>query len=51
MSDFPRPAVIVSKCLGFDHCRYNGEIVDDPFVRRLREFCDVVVFENEGDSP
>lgn len=38
MSDFPRPVVVVSKCLGFDHCRYNGEIVDDPFVRRLREF-------------
>jgi uncharacterized protein YbgA (DUF1722 family)/uncharacterized protein YbbK (DUF523 family) len=38
MSDFPRPIVVVSKCLGFDHCRYNGEIVDDPFVRRLREF-------------
>lgn len=38
MSDFPRPVVVVSKCLGFDHCRYNGEIVDDRFVRRLREF-------------
>jgi uncharacterized protein YbgA (DUF1722 family)/uncharacterized protein YbbK (DUF523 family) len=38
VSDFPRPVVVVSKCLGFDHCRYNGEIVDDPFVRRLREF-------------
>ena len=38
MNDFPKPAVVVSKCLGFDHCRYNGEIVDDPFVRRLREF-------------
>ena len=38
MSEFPRPIVVVSKCLGFDHCRYNGEIVDDPFVRRLREF-------------
>jgi uncharacterized protein YbgA (DUF1722 family)/uncharacterized protein YbbK (DUF523 family) len=38
MNDFPRPVVVVSKCLGFDHCRYNGEIVDDPFVRRLREF-------------
>jgi uncharacterized protein YbgA (DUF1722 family)/uncharacterized protein YbbK (DUF523 family) len=38
MSDFPRPVVVVSKCLGFEHCRYNGEIVDDRFVRRLREF-------------
>ena len=38
MNGSPRPLVVVSKCLGFDHCRYNGEIVDDPFVRRLREF-------------
>jgi uncharacterized protein YbgA (DUF1722 family)/uncharacterized protein YbbK (DUF523 family) len=38
VSDLTRPVVVVSKCLGFDHCRYNGEIVDDPFVRRLREF-------------
>jgi len=38
MSDARRPVVVVSKCLGFDHCRYNGEIVDDPFVRRLREY-------------
>jgi uncharacterized protein YbgA (DUF1722 family)/uncharacterized protein YbbK (DUF523 family) len=38
--DFPRPAIVVSKCLGFEYCRYNGEIVDDPFVRRLREFVD-----------
>ena len=37
MSSFPRPVVVVSKCLGFEHCRYNGEIIDDPFVRRLRE--------------
>jgi len=40
MSDTTRPIVVVSKCLGFEHCRYNGEIVDDPFVRRLREFVD-----------
>jgi uncharacterized protein YbgA (DUF1722 family)/uncharacterized protein YbbK (DUF523 family) len=38
MSTFTKPVIVVSKCLGFDHCRYNGEIVDDPFVRRLREF-------------
>lgn len=33
-----KPRVVVSKCLGFDHCRYNGEMVDDPFARRLGEF-------------
>lgn len=38
MNGSPCPAVVVSKCLGFEHCRYNGEMIDDPFVRRLREF-------------
>ncbi len=33
-----KPVVVVSKCLGFAHCRYNGEIIEDPFVRRLRDF-------------
>jgi len=42
MSAALRPVVVVSKCLGFDHCRYNGEIVDGPFVRRLREFVEFV---------
>lgn len=28
MSAFPTP-VVVSRRLGFDHCRYNGQIVPD----------------------
>jgi uncharacterized protein YbgA (DUF1722 family)/uncharacterized protein YbbK (DUF523 family) len=32
---FPKPRIVVSKCLGFDPCRYNGEIVCDKFVARL----------------
>jgi uncharacterized protein YbgA (DUF1722 family)/uncharacterized protein YbbK (DUF523 family) len=35
-----RPKVIVSKCLGFEHCRYNGEIIAAPFVQSLRSFVD-----------
>ncbi|RJP28389.1 MAG: DUF1722 domain-containing protein [Actinobacteria bacterium] len=30
-----KPIVIVSKCLGFEHCRWNGEIVNDEFVEGL----------------
>ncbi len=33
---FPRPVVVVSKCLGFAPCRYNGAIIADDFVRRLQ---------------
>jgi len=32
----PKPRVIISKCLGFDHCRYNGEIIPDGFIDKLR---------------
>jgi uncharacterized protein YbgA (DUF1722 family)/uncharacterized protein YbbK (DUF523 family) len=32
---FPKPRIVISKCIGFDPCRYNGEIVQDKFVPRL----------------
>ena len=30
-----KPRIVISKCIGFDPCRYNGEIVQDKFVTRL----------------
>jgi len=33
-----KPAVVVSACLGFRSCRYNGQTVPHPFVERLRAF-------------
>jgi len=35
MRDFPKPRIVISKCIGFDPCRYNGEIVRDAFVAQL----------------
>lgn len=35
-----RPQVVVSKCLGFAACRYNGQVIPDPFVEQLRPFVD-----------
>ncbi len=32
---FARPRVVVSCCLGFEACRYNGEFLDSPFIARL----------------
>jgi uncharacterized protein YbgA (DUF1722 family)/uncharacterized protein YbbK (DUF523 family) len=32
---FPNPKIVISRCIGFDPCRYNGEIVQDKFVARL----------------
>lgn len=31
-----RPVVLVSKCLGFDRCRYNGVTIPCPFVESLK---------------
>ena len=38
--DHTRPLIVVSKCLGFDHCRYNGATIEDRFIEKLGEFVD-----------
>jgi uncharacterized protein YbgA (DUF1722 family)/uncharacterized protein YbbK (DUF523 family) len=40
MREFVRPKVVISKCLEFDHCRYNGEMISSPIVAKLREYVD-----------
>lgn len=42
MTAFPKPKIVISKCLGFDPCRYNGEIVQDKFVARLEPHVEFV---------
>jgi len=39
---FERPRVVVSQCLGFEACRYNGEMLSDALVKRLEPFVDFV---------
>jgi uncharacterized protein YbgA (DUF1722 family)/uncharacterized protein YbbK (DUF523 family) len=36
MSAFAKPVVLVSKCLGFAVCRWNGVTISAPFVERLK---------------
>ena len=33
-----KPHVVVSRCLGFDACRYNGQSIPDKLVDKLREY-------------
>lgn len=40
MIQFPKPKVVVSKCLGFEACRWNGEIIRDEFTQKLAAFVD-----------
>jgi uncharacterized protein YbgA (DUF1722 family)/uncharacterized protein YbbK (DUF523 family) len=38
MTNFPRPVLVVSKCLGFAHCRYNGQVISDHTIEALKEY-------------
>ncbi len=42
MASFARPRVVISRCLGFDHCRYDGAIVPSEVVDALRPVVDFV---------
>jgi uncharacterized protein YbgA (DUF1722 family)/uncharacterized protein YbbK (DUF523 family) len=42
MVDFARPRVVVSRCLGFAACRYDGAIVHSRIVDALRPVVDFV---------
>ncbi|WP_321431231.1 DUF523 and DUF1722 domain-containing protein [uncultured Methanolobus sp.] len=41
MESFPRPVLLVSRCLEFDKVRYNGQKVSSPVVRDLMPFADM----------
>jgi len=38
MDKFTKPNVFFSKCLGFDSCRYNGQMIMDAFVESLKPY-------------
>lgn len=37
-----KPRIFISKCLGFESCRYNGQVLQDSFVEKLKLFCEVI---------
>jgi len=42
MRDFPKPVVVVSKCITFEPVRWNGQIVASEFVEKLKPYIDFV---------
>ncbi len=38
----PQPRIVVSKCLGFDPCRYDGSVIPDRMVDSLREWVEFI---------
>tara|TARA_B100000287_G_scaffold432468_1_gene491890 strand:+ start:408 stop:1352 length:945 start_codon:yes stop_codon:yes gene_type:complete len=37
---YPKPKIIISKCLEFDACRYDGQLIANKFIDRLKDFID-----------
>ena len=37
-----KPRVVVSKCMGFCHCRYDGQTLPDKFVQGLESYVDYI---------
>ena len=42
MRKFPRPKIVVSKCLGFEAVRYDGGIIHSDFVEQLKPHVDFI---------
>lgn len=40
MREFPKPKVVVSRCIEFDSCRYNGQMISSEFVKSLEPYVD-----------
>lgn len=37
MNNNIKPIVIISKCLGFGNCRYNGQIISEKYIDKLKK--------------
>lgn len=44
-----KPRIVLSRCLGLEACRYNGQIINDHFVEKLRDYIEVVDVCPEAD--
>jgi len=40
--DFPKPRILVSRCLGFAACRWNGQRIEDPTVEALKPLAEFI---------
>lgn len=46
---FPKPRIVISRCLEFDACRYNGLLLSDKFIKRMKNFCEFITVCPEVD--
>ena len=44
-----RPRIVVSKCLGFEECRYDGSVIEDEFLKRLEPYVEFITVCPEAE--
>lgn len=44
-----RPTVLVSRCLSFEHCRWNGDMISSPYIEKLKNHIDFITVCPESD--
>lgn len=49
MRIFSRPTVVVSRCIEFEHCRWNGDLIPSDVVRQLKPHVDFIPVCPEAD--
>jgi len=42
MKTFIKPKIVISKCIEFDSCRYNSQIIGSHFVKQIKPFVDFI---------
>jgi uncharacterized protein YbbK (DUF523 family) len=42
MSKFARPIIVISKCIEFDACRWDGQMISNDFVKSLKKHVDFI---------
>ncbi len=42
MNEFPKPKIFISRCLGFEKCRYDGAVINDAIVEQIVPHVEVI---------
>ncbi len=40
MTEFEKPKIVISKCIEFDRCRFNAQLISSDFVKKLKPHVD-----------
>jgi len=46
---FVKPKVVVSRCIGFENCRYNGQIISSEEVKEMRDYIEFITVCPESE--